>query len=659
MTRFSVWWNILICGTAFALCASAQGVISPADVEALRKLVTVRNKMILLPDLLREVGRQTGVTLSAERELASDKLTVFVREVPAADLLERVADIVMGEWRKTKSGYQLVQTAQARRWEEELLALERENRMQDARKTVEIYMQQSQRPYAELVQEARQKHKAMMAGRPSDMLVAPGGETIRIVGPVWLPSNLDYAELPYYLIGQLLRGFSQQQWQAFWRGEPFAASTLNIPGMLPLPENALQWDRESVQLRLPFGDDEVEREFRQSLLDRAERDPTLHIILVFALDEQAGTIRSAIYRLKAATVEPYRSIGGVVVNTIREPKHRLEEHPGFQWWNRWQTGEEEAGKSTALQAKLELAPGERLPASEYVPLLKPIRLYFTLADYLEWLARRVDLQIVADAYRFPWNRFNEVAFIEQGETILNWLKRVVRPAHGYGGGWWRVEGDWLLLKHSRFWEMRHSELPERLVMEMERKATRRQLLSLNDYAALAREMSAMHRRRLEMPDGYTVRFSLLPLFGHLPMLRFWASLNGAQQAAALRNGVLPFASLTPQQQRMFWRSAWEGVLFGMFDAEEWSASESADVAPPPAFAVSVSSVEKYRLEGMDTPGFIVDTLELAERTAEDMKRWQPERTLNIRPVQVLQCRYGFFLFPNLRYTARFDIVPPE
>ena len=649
---------VLLLHSLVAMAVRAQEAVSLAEVEALRQPVTVREKMILLPDLLREVSRRTGVTLTAERDLAGDKLTVFVKDVSAEDLLRRIATIVMGEWRKTREGYQLAQTAQAKRWEEELLALERENRLQSARRAVQIYMQQAQRPYAELVREARKKLQAMMEGRPRDVLQTPSGETIPIVGITSLPSNLDYAELPYYLIGRLLRGFSPQQWQAFWRGEPFFASTLNLPGTLPLPPEALEWDKQSVHLRLPLGDSQEERRLREVLLRQAEREPTQHILLVFALDEGAGTIRSSIYRVKPMMVEPYSSIGGVVVNTAREPKHRVEEHPCFQWWNRWQTGEEEAAEAVALQAKVNMAPGEQLPVSEYAPLPAPGRAYFTLADYLEWLARRTDLQIVADAYRYPWNRFDDTPFLQQGETVLNWLKRVVRPASQYGGSWWHVEGNWLLVKHSRFWELRRSELPERTVRELERKTARGQMLTLNDYAALAQEMGAMHRRRLETLDGYAVRFSLSPLDGHLAVLRFWASLNSAQQTAALRDGVLPIAALSPAQQRAFWRSAWEGVLFGAFYAKQWAFEEGEHPLPLPALTIALAPVEKYQLMGSEIAIPLMDTRELAERTVEDLKRWQPGREITIRPVWVVQCRYSFLLFPNLQYSGQFDFVPP-
>lgn len=221
-----------------------------------------------------------------------------------------------------------------------------------------------------------------------------------------------------------------------------------------------------------------------------------------------------------------------------------------------------------------------------------------------------------------------------------------------------MEGEWLLVKHSRFWELRRSELPERTVRELERKTARGQRLTLNDYAALAREMGPTHRRRVETPDGYTVRFSLLPLDGHLAVLRFWASLNGAQQTAALRDGVLPIAALSLAQQRMFWRSAWEGVLFGTFYAKQWAFEEDEHPLPLPALTIALAPAEKYQLVGSEVPVSLIDTRELAERTVEDLKRWQPGREITIRPVQVVQCRYGFLLFPNLQYTGRFDLAPP-
>lgn len=138
--------------------------------ELLRKPVTVRQKMILLPELLRDIGKQTEVNLTCTRDLSADKLTVFVEEKPASEVLTHIATLMMGEWRKTEEGYSLSQKARAQKWEEELLAGDRENRLQKARKTVETYMAYSEKDYAELV---RQQREARLSEKPPSVLTHP------------------------------------------------------------------------------------------------------------------------------------------------------------------------------------------------------------------------------------------------------------------------------------------------------------------------------------------------------------------------------------------------------------------------------------------------------------------------------------------------------
>lgn len=107
MANGVLWLLAIVCATG----AWAQQTNPLADEQALRKAVTIQNKMILLPELLREVGKQTGVSLTCAREMANDKLTVFVKEKLAVELLGHVATIVAGEWRKTRDDYAKLATS--------------------------------------------------------------------------------------------------------------------------------------------------------------------------------------------------------------------------------------------------------------------------------------------------------------------------------------------------------------------------------------------------------------------------------------------------------------------------------------------------------------------------------------------------------------------
>lgn len=654
MAKGITWLPTIVLTGILAVAVWSAPTSPLAEEEALRRLVTVRNKMILLPDLLREVGKQTGVTLTCGRELANDKLTVFVKEKPAVELLGHVATILMGEWRKTKDGYLLVQTAQARKWEEELLAWERENRLQDARKTVETYMKQSQRNYAELVREVRQQREAREAGRPPDVLVTPTGERIRVVGPVRSPGEDDYADLHNYLLGRVLSGFTPAQWQAFWQGETFVAATFDLPGALRLPPETLQWLREGVQLELPFEDDQPAQLERRRLLSEAES--TQQVLLLFALDEEAGSVRTEIVRFMPSIplTRTFGSVGGAVMHADRKPLHQLEEHPCLKHWSQWQTPVDKVASTEWL--KTEIVPDENKPepVSEYHGIPFSRQTPFTLAEYLQWLSEHVTVPIVADAYRKVWNQYESIPFHVPGETVADWLKRMMAPK--VHEAWWRAEGDWLLVKHSDFWRLRHTELPENTLRQIERRIAQEQFAALlDDYAALAATMTKAQQRRMEMPGGYALRFATHFVFRDLPFLRFWGTLNRAQKTAALRDGFLSLELLPRSQQQSLVRCALEAML-GWFGT---IVTPFEGMAEPPGAGLSVSMVtaKRYEVLGIRSATNFA-TREEAEQVIEDSRRvGDPNKEYRIVEREMVECHYEWVLHPQLRLRSRLILTP--
>lgn len=239
MAKGTTWLLTVALTSVLAVAVWAQQTSPLAEEEALRQLVTVQNKMILLPDLLREVSKQTGVSLSCGRELSNDKLTVFVKGKPAVELLGHVATIVMGEWRRTKDGY---------------------------------------------------------------------------------------------MIGRALRAFSSEQWQRFWAGELYIASTLRLPGALPLPADALRWVIQRKTLGLP--PEQVER----GEAEIPEEQIPENLIVIAGIDANAG--------LTAAMVEILPETALLRRHEYSPPRFRLDEpevtrHPLVAYWQAWQTKPEE------------------------------------------------------------------------------------------------------------------------------------------------------------------------------------------------------------------------------------------------------------------------------------------------------------------------------
>ena len=69
-----------------------------ADVKALEQPVTYTEAKIPLGELVQKVAADTGVPLVAVPEVADEPVAVIVKEIPARELLEQLADLLDYTW---------------------------------------------------------------------------------------------------------------------------------------------------------------------------------------------------------------------------------------------------------------------------------------------------------------------------------------------------------------------------------------------------------------------------------------------------------------------------------------------------------------------------------------------------------------------------------
>src|SRR3954451_14253743 len=98
---------------------------SPLEsVRALEKAVTYTQTKIPLGELVQKVAADTGVRLAASADVADEPVAVVVREMPARELLEQVAELLDYQWaRHGKEGarrYEIWQDLASREREEAL-----------------------------------------------------------------------------------------------------------------------------------------------------------------------------------------------------------------------------------------------------------------------------------------------------------------------------------------------------------------------------------------------------------------------------------------------------------------------------------------------------------------------------------------------------------
>src|SRR5436309_293467 len=69
-------------------------------LPGLEKAVSYTETKIPLAELIQKVAADTGVALSASREVADEPVAVVVKDMPAHDLLLELADLLDYQWRR-------------------------------------------------------------------------------------------------------------------------------------------------------------------------------------------------------------------------------------------------------------------------------------------------------------------------------------------------------------------------------------------------------------------------------------------------------------------------------------------------------------------------------------------------------------------------------
>jgi hypothetical protein len=74
------------------------------DVAALEKPVTYTETKIPLGELIQKVADDTGVPLTASKDVADEPVAVVVKGLPARELLEQLADLLDYQWSRRAVG---------------------------------------------------------------------------------------------------------------------------------------------------------------------------------------------------------------------------------------------------------------------------------------------------------------------------------------------------------------------------------------------------------------------------------------------------------------------------------------------------------------------------------------------------------------------------
>lgn len=547
--RFCILWLLAL----IMMPLFADASLPLEEDTRLQSPVTLRAKMLPIPQILREIGKQTGVPLECTKNISEDKMTVLVRDYPAWKVLQKMAEVMGYSWERTKRGYRLSQPARSAQEEAQALLEEQSALREEVQQFIRDAILEAQRDYPEIVREYVQLDKEI------DSLWARSQE---VPEELSRRRNLlhNVAQPQRYLFARLCQRLSSPDWQRFWNGEVLLASTMRGNQWLPITEDIRSWREAREELsnhilsRLAYSDGTpVLREGQRYTLP--EVSPSTQYLFAFYLDWQMGRIRANLLYS-----EDGMRYAGDQMDVFWSEIERKEVQSGTLWqrWEQWQTPDE-ARKDAPLCRKPIQRQEKEESSTTPLPFVDSRK---TIADYLEWLFDHAQVNIVADAFRYPVGG-GQIRIDNEAKTVGEWMSGLKKEADSaYLYGWWRVEEDVLLFRHQRYWWLRQSEPSENLLKTLEKRYEKRDI-TLSDYALLAKSLTPAQEGRLNR-RLLVVQFDSEPCGdipqNNLPALRFWGGLSPVQQRNALAGKPLRVDTLPPAVQQIFWQAVGYGLV---------------------------------------------------------------------------------------------------
>lgn len=489
-----------LCVLWSAYCAFAQPV-HLSESDTLKKPITLQATYLALEELIREVNRQTGATLSVDRAIADEKAHCFVKYRPAHEVLTKLASLLFLEWRRQPDdSFRLGRSTQARDYE---LRLAEENQKAFYRELESLmarWSRASERDYALLTEEKariEQEMEQLASQQP------PGWEQKRSDLGKRL-SALGAEGLLGWLGGFVFRQLPTDQRRRFMAGETLVAST-ESDSSLRLPERLFEWLR---------GD--------------SEEPPATACFYQMRLETQQFQLRCQLFKRSEQNLTTLHASSIYSLNPVVS---HLASHPVQKQMETWRS------LSGARSSELK-TPLKRIPASQEA------RPRF-LGDWLAFLSERCDMNILAPAFRQAFPK-EPLELPNQARTLEEALAMLPLSEISH-----RLSGSYLCLQYNNYWELRWREIPERLIKPLEQKYAREGLM-LDDYAQLIFELTPLQQSSLR---GGSVKAIAFPC-DYLPIdaLLFWATLFPPQKIQVLNRNPIPYTSLDADQRRAFQRA---------------------------------------------------------------------------------------------------------
>jgi hypothetical protein len=530
-------WVWVLSAVTLCVGTGAQTVELSKD-ERLQKPITVREPFIPLKPLLTQLSKELGVSLSASTEIAEDKVCLLVRERPAHEVLQRLADTLRYEWHhsQTTNGYRLYQPLPERSREQQLRQALLQARRQAFERPLRLLIDLARRYRWEELSALSEQDKQRLSAEQREIL-----------------TKLN--DMSVYATARVMGDFRVSEWQRLWQGEPLVFSSAPQAGELPLAAALadLLLEPRTMQVRV------------RTIPESGSKDPTPQAVrLILRWDAWRGqlTIETERYHhesSKGMTTPRSVSSSSRVLNASSfkslkrgaeaQSPPLLDDHPLNKVWREWANVTERLTPSRQASGTPER-------------LTLPLFLQRSPLAALIELSQRYGLDLYADAYRLEPMR--EAVSLTRSSVpatpLTSGLPQIQRLF------WLRQEGETLMARHKDHFWLRPSEIPEDWLRPLEAKKgsaptdkpSAQPAITLDEWARLADSLNELQLERLvglplvsALSVSTSSTLNLRAVAHASPALRFWASLAPQQRQAALKGERLLWRQLSPLQRQRF------------------------------------------------------------------------------------------------------------
>lgn len=532
-------WAVLLC-----VCALAQ--VKLADEPKLQTKLTLWVKLEPLRDVLREVSRRTGVPLRCQDAIQHEKVSIFVENRPAHEILTLLSGLLRYAWReREEGGYMLYVPDETRLQEERFLSAVRNARrqaLQDliraAREVVEMPFHDAYRASAPQRQQANTPYEiqraAVMRFYP---MLAIRKET---------PTEYRFGFLPEATVLALLTNLPRGAPDALLSGKLVGFSTRPAVGVYPFPDHVLL--PGNLRQPLPWREEQDETGRTYAVQPNSEVNPD-YCGVWLRLNPTGNSIEYELLSfIDEQIASPYLQQPFIVLRRERgELLFQVAPYAGDQaWlkgWSAWATPLRDLRARFANQRPTVRKDRPQPNLREAVQSYGYAVTFVNGADVLEWLAWATRTPIIADAFR-----------TDIVEVYLDELS----PRHALDRlamhGWLRMDESGYLLRRSQsYLYQRTVEIPEDALRPLERKFQAGQWLTADDYIALAARLNDAQADAYEQGClGNRNAFSVETLHGRTVTVKF------PFDTLAMNMRAWRFlATLSPVQRRQAITGAWQ------------------------------------------------------------------------------------------------------